>query len=204
MRGNLSRILRAIAIRINRPHSLIHLCYARQSSDHIFSARLHFSSFFPTTTRSINYGATLGNSAPLTYFYHAQRSQLSMRNSRKLDARIFARNTSAHTLHAPQHFRTLARFSLEKPKVSRYANTRPRGKIQILAASAPRDGKLSFAHFCISFITSRRENAYGIVSEMSARPEGRASMSYFLLLQTVSFRVFDFSICRVCRRAGAL
>jgi len=87
------------------------------------------------------------------------------------EARIFAR-----TFYALRHFYTCA-FSLKKPnRFSLDVNTRPRGKIQIPAVSAPRDGKLSFAHFCISFITSGRENAYGIVDGMPECPGARVAV----------------------------
>lgn len=190
----MSRILHAIAIRINRPHSLIHLRYARQSPSHISFARLHFSSFFSAVARSINYGATLGSSALLTYFYHARRNQLSTRKLTEARRKDFcAEYFRSHFSHSATF--SHARFSLEKPNVSRYTNSRPRGKIQIPAASAPRDGKLSFAHSNISFITSRRENAYGIVSEMSERPEGHADVVFSSPSKRASvfgFRFFNF------------
>lgn len=105
----MSRILHAIAIRINRPRSLIHLRYARQSPSHISFARLHFSSFFSAVARSINYGATLGSSALLTYFYHARRNQLSTRKLTEARRKDFcAEYFRSRTFHAPRHFHTLA------------------------------------------------------------------------------------------------
>lgn len=80
------------------------------------------------------------------------------------EAWIFARNFRPRFLRFATFSHTPECFLSEKPnRFSLVVNTRPRGKIQIPAASAPRDGKLSFAHFCISFITLGRENAYGIV-----------------------------------------
>jgi len=94
-----------------------------------------------------------------------------MFNTRSVE---FLRGTSVCAFYILRHFYTPVYFFSEKPNhFSLDVNTRPRGKIQILATSAPRDGKLSFVHFCISFITSRRKNAYGIVSEIPECPEAR-------------------------------
>lgn len=92
-------------------------------------------------------------------------------------------------------------FLSEKPnRFSLDVNTRPRGKIQIPAVSAPRDGKLSFAHFCISFITSRRKNAYGIVGRIRECPGARLVVFSSPSNRAPGFRVFDFSIRRARRR----
>lgn len=140
----------AIAIRINPAHSLIHLRYARQSSGRVSFARLHFSPFYRGKGRSINYGATLGGSAPLTHFYHARKeSPIKCAVGRVYtyisQAEIFARNIYSLSLGAlftlcDIFIRPPCRFSLcEKNRtVSRRMNTMPRGKIQIPAASARR------------------------------------------------------------------
>lgn len=88
-------------------------------------------------------------------------------------------------------------FLSEKPnRFSLDANTRPRGKIQIPAVSAPRDGKLSFAHFCISFITSGRENAYVIVGGMPECPGARRCI-FFSFESGASFRSSIFQFARL-------
>lgn len=108
-----------------------------------------------------------------------------MFSARSMD---FSRGTSARAFYALRHFYMPVCFFSEKPnRFSLDMNARPRRKIQIPATSTPEDGKLSFAHFCISFITSGRENAYGIVGRMPECPEAHRCI-FFSFEPGASFR----------------
>ena len=82
----------------------------------------------------------------------------------------------------------------EKPNVSHYMNTRPRGKIQIPATSSSAEGReIKFRAFQLYYIGGRRKCIR--YCEQNARMPRGVSLYFLLLRISRQFSVFDFSIC---------
>jgi len=123
-------------------------------------------------------------------------------SSRKLDARIFARNTFC------SHFSRSATFShacslfsgkTERFSLHEYEATRKNSNSSSLRAGG-REIKFRVFLHQLYYIETRKCIRYCERNVGNAPGDAPRCRIFFSFKPGVNFRVFDFSICRVCRR----
>lgn len=183
-----------IVIRINRPYSLIHLRYARQSSSRASFVHLHFSSFFfsidklPCNTRQFR----------SFDIFSSRRSYLLMRKpteARHKRHRFLHPNTFALALFTLYDIFARSRAFLRKTEhfsLHEYETARKNSNSSNLRAEGR---EIKFRAFQLYYIGGR-ENAYDIVSGMP-KCSGARYCIFFFFESVANFRFSIFQFVRL-------